>query len=412
MRRPRLGLFLCAFLLPGCTVGNPDFCPDTDPACAQAATDASETSADLGRSGREDARVLVHDLRHHEPPPDLRPACTTGDECPSGICRDGTCAPPDDVIYVDNQNGDCRGMHAGTQADPFCTTTEAVDAVKNTGKKLVRIAGSTAAYTYMDLADLTVGFYGPGGYAMPPASVEGGWVLAVPHSALSVSGNAHVLIDGLQLAHGPEEVVSCFTMPGAGSPTLTLRKSRVALGTGSGIFAEQCTLFVDRTGIARNGLAGIDGRDGMKLEVLNSVVALNRWVGISAPQGEARVRFSTLANNQGGAMRCGNTGTKRIEASLVVYNAQALGGSQLDAGCRLEHSAIDEAAWKNGADNRFMAQPDFVANSIYQLDRTMRSADCCIDQLDRAAAGGVDSDFQDTPRPQGPAWDIGHYELK
>ncbi len=417
-RPPRLlpsSALIAALTLAGCVANNPDYCLPGQPGCSEdgGVADLRGEVPDLSVGGDPDSRGAPPDLKQ-PPPADLRPACMNPGDCPSDICQpDGTCGDAGQIVYVDNQEGHCTGAHAGTQDDPVCGSSQGIAAVKMTGKKLIHMAGRSMGYHAMDLSDLRVSVYGPGGYAVPAARVEGSGSL----SALAVGGSAEVLIDGLEFSGSVTNVVSCVSSGGP-SPSLTLHNSRIHFGNGDGIYAKDCKLTLDRSVSGRNGGAGLTAEGASQVTVTNSLLVQNRVSGLVATSGSLHALFSTFADNglafiAFGAADCGAAGAadRLIEASLIVNNGR-FSGSEISSGCTLKHSAIDEVLTDNSGGNRLSAMPDFVAKTLYELSPTTNSKACCIDQLDRAMAGGVDIDFAGTKRPQGPKWDIGAVETK
>lgn len=386
----------------GCTASNPEFC----------GANCAETAADL-RGPADDLPAPRADLpapldQRPGPRPDLVQLCRSADDCPSGVCLPaGRCAAADDVIYVDNDDGRCRGLHAGTPADPVCTLGAALDLLRAARKELVHVAGSAAPYDSPALHGVRASFFGPGRAAARLAQLPG---------PLSVQGASVVLFDGFDfpgVGRG-DSIVLCAAESGA-VPELTLLRSRVHEASGAGVQAHHCRLTVDRSLVDSNFRAGVAVDGDGDLLVVNSFLYYNGDIGVRVQGGTARVRFSTLAQNgaagAAGAMDCAGGTGRSIEESIVVRNGRPIVGSQVAGKCRLDRSAIDEASYAGGTDDRFHAKPDFVAPDAddFHLLRTPGSAACCIDQLDRS---DVFVDADDTPRPQGRRWDLGAHEIR
>ncbi|MCS6912566.1 MAG: right-handed parallel beta-helix repeat-containing protein [Myxococcota bacterium] len=407
MRRVLGSCVLLLLGLAGCTDINPAYCNPRVQICSTSeGLDAAHEEADF-RAPDE------RDLRWELPPQDMRAGCREGSDCESRICQaDRSCAPTSDVIYVDNRGGRCTGVHAGTLADPLCTTREGLEAAARTGKGKIYLFPSSAPYEAVVLESRTLSLYGPGGFAGQTARIEGSG-----GSAVSVRYAGRVVLDGLELSGGAASTLSCQAGMGS-TPQVTVLRSRLRDSAQSGVYSQGCHVIVMRSALYGHRSRGVTSESGGDLLIENCFIIYNNQGGVRISSGTGRVRFSTLVYNglPGGigGVECGSSGgTKVIEGSILVNNGRPVGGSQVSSACRLVRSAIDEDAVPNGSENRLHANPDFVGFQDFRLRRGAGSNACCIDQLDGVpGVADVEVDIDGTPRPQGPRWDIGGHEVK
>ena len=333
--------------------------------------------------------------------------CGDGTDCPSEVCLpDGVCGASDSIVYVDNAGGACSGTHAGTQMDPVCTLDDGIVVAKAKGKQRIHVEGSALGYAGTTIDGLTLSIFGPGGYATPAALVSG---------QIDVTGAAKVLIDGLEMATAGGDLLLCNSTAGT-MPTLEVTRSYLHNGQGVGAHGNRCKLTIRRSVLAENGQGGVLSEGGGDLLVENSFIAANRGTGVRAADGGALVQFCTIVANgsvisdASGGVDCGTGSGRSVVGTLLYLNAKPLaGGTQVSSSCKMTDSATDDSSFPNGSNNHFKAKPDFVSMTDLHLRRGTGSNACCIDQI---ATSTVKVDYDGTPRPQGPKWDIGATEVK
>jgi hypothetical protein len=349
--------------------------------------------------------------------------CTRGADCRSTVCDQGKCIAEGDVTYVDNA-ATCASAD-GSQAKPYCQIDQAI----STGKKYVKVAGSTVDYPALDIPsalDRALVVVGPGTTAAKAATIAGstGSALRVMPDALVTSS---VTLDGFILKGVPAlqaAVVECVA--GGGTASLSLRDAIVYNSSGIGIDSNACSLTVERSRIGANGEVGVrtvgpaairqtevrGNKGGLKLSggytVENDVIAENPGGPGVEINGSVTgtFRFNTVVGNGdmaagvGGAV-VANGSTVVISHSIIVGNTK-VGGTQF-ANCTLD----DTVTGSDAAAGAVQKMPTWLSAFNYHLIDAPANVDCCIDK----ATAGPSVDRDGVTRPKRNGWDVGAYEL-
>jgi hypothetical protein len=402
----------------------------------------------------------------------------------SGICvledfatsnttfKAGTCAPSNQVAFVDNQAqpvGTCKGSgtHDGTSvATAFCDVQDAVGG--STGKAFVVVAGrGTNAYgggsTGGTDVNITraVTLVGPGGQATTTAQISSG-ASATPD--LSVGMAVQVVVDGFEI--GPSTSGIGLACTGVNT-VLTARRNWIHGNGGVGVNASTCTLGVYGSVIENDTGGGVNVNNSTVtlsgLTVSNSALGVNASTSTimldgsfiqSNTTGGVRLATSTytLTNNiigvngslgggygvriddsPAGSLFAFNTVARNasdgnsppgvicnaaatLQSSIVAENSPLFNGSQVTKpACTLKNvvTGTDSA-------NTNMAAPKFLSTTNFHLDisnttNEQTNKTCCIDQLTATGTPNADHDVDFTPRPKGTGpknFDIGAQEAE
>lgn len=350
-------------------------------------------------------------------PQNVCTGCLQATDCPSRVCgADHSCAPQNEVIYVDNKNGSCAAVtHSGALDDPFCTIQDAVDAAVSANKAVISVVPSTKAYEGVTIANV--------GSAGLSISSSGGTANPVQiHStntdaiAVTVASGTKILLTDLDLSANGGQALNC-----AGGAELTVLTSRIHNSV-NGIVVNGCVLTLDGVRVYKNDYNGIYLQTTTAYSLSNLMIWNNTWSGIALQaSGQGTLRYVTVYANgnpsltQPPGIDCG-AGSNVIENSIVFNNISSSSGNLLDKqtqGCTLNNVVTNDT--KSGT---YKTQIDFVSAlggdpSMYDLrlkSDTAANADCCIDKVTGAAL--IDHDIDNNRRPQGNGSDIGASEVR
>lgn len=421
--------FCVAVLLCACQTAGPSTSQDLsgggDPVLDLGGGDLASSVGDLA-GGASD--LLGGELGGGGDLADPGARCREPADCPSQVCRGagtgaGRCARTEDVLYVDNQGGQCSGGHAGTQADPFCALADALGASLPMGaERLVRVAASSARY---DGAVLTqsVAIYGPGLQVMAAQRATVRATMATGFRVFDVqdSGGAapvEVTIDGVDLTGSLNSSVDgLLRCSGDGRTRVALIRSQVYSSAGPGVVTNKCAAALSRVLVNSTGGGGLLVTDGSATVENSFFINSPRGPALRSEGGAAlSVRFSTLVGNgaagAAGAAQCNAQKACSLSGVLLVQNKRPAGGSQLAGTVQISDSALDEAM-AMGTGLRLNAAPEFAGPSNYRLAPGPGSRACCIDQVaGGAATQGLVWDYDGNGRPAGAAFDIGGFEVQ
>lgn len=342
-------------------------------------------------------------------------ACRTDGECMSNICNlDGSCADPNDVVYVDNLNGTCTGSHNGASNDPYC---DIQTAITNLGiKKYIRVAGSSSSYPHVSITSGSFTLVGPSSGTR--ATVTGD---ASNLPGIGVTGmTTNVTLDGLEVTLGfaGQAGIACSSV--AIGPTLTLRRMYVHGVPGAGLTADHCIVKLDRDQIGPLNAGGGIQLSSSQYSITNSFIVGNNLAnspGVSfgsscTPVGDG-FQFNTVAGNAitpsgAGGITCSASGT--VISNSIVWGNSKTGGTQLSGNCMVDHVDLDDTTTPGGTGNVDLP-PDFVnagSNDYHLKSQSAANSACCVDKTTSAT---VLHDFDGTSRPLGARWDIGAHEV-
>jgi hypothetical protein len=335
-------------------------------------------------------------------------ACRAHADCASDVCDvyltthsgPGRCIPEPEVLYVDGRgvHGSlCDGAGDGSRSDPFCSIRDAVAAADH-ARSAIRVSPGT--YFPFSVRDKRLAIYGPAG--------EGGVVDVTEEdiSGSTVSGPADVILDGLSLGRHSRFGVRCDG--GAARPKVHIRRSEVLSDIGVALEATGCDLLLDRSRVS--GLYGAMVLEDTRFVMTSNVISgVSERTAIRFEASDGRFLLNTVTRNgdpslaHPGAIDCGATPVV-LEDSIIAGNLLGPGGSQLTGSCVLDGVVVGSAdvVTSPGA---IRLDPEL---DDYRLPRTAANLGCCIDRA--ADHPDVPADIDGTPRPQGPAYDIGAYE--
>jgi hypothetical protein len=236
-------------------------------------------------------------------------SCAENSECDSLVCdrATGACLAESEVIYADAGSG-LDGPGCGTRSSP-CKSLGGVEGAVGKvgdGRSIIKLVGAAVFAETLELDDFAGRLVGPGTIDPPGAGVP----------AASVSGASVVELDEVTFTGAEDRADGNGIDCGAGA-SLTLFRAVIADNEGQGILAEDCTVTLVQSLIARNqnGLRGLDS----SFAVEESEIAENETCGVSIVGGAASIQRSTIAANlQPGV--CAFQGTLSLERSRLLEN--------------------------------------------------------------------------------------------
>lgn len=229
-------------------------------------------------------------------------ACEAHIECASGVCDEGRCAPESEVLYLHAENG--NDGNACTRQAPCLTVNKAVDDVQAMPATLHYIHLAPDADTQyqartgngsVDLNNVTVLIVGTGATvtragAGPTVEVKGGSDVRI--DGLTVTGGSGGSGYGIEVtaASTLELFEASVTGNGArgitasGASSLVIRRSRITLNSGGGIFVDTGKVTIINNVIGGNGnlLNSLFGGLSLNLTENPNVIEFNTIVGNSA----------------------------------------------------------------------------------------------------------------------------------
>lgn len=359
-------------------------------------------------------------------------ACSKNDDCSSGLCRDGKCAKPSDVWYVDNRGkppADCKvenpGADGKSPATAFCDITDALGAMGGQ-RPYVLVAASKETYGPLTITGAN------GAQVAIIASVRLGVILQArdDKAVIRVSGtgnSVNLSIEGLRVLSSLISAGAVDCKAGPQPVSLTIRNSELSGGGRATLHSDGCTVVVDAS-LINLGLTGgivLDGKDSYL--ITNSFIYNNglggTGVGVSLGQNASgSFAFNTVAGNGGpdgitGGIICLGR-NQSVESSIVFRNAKK-NLSQLN-GCTLLDvvTGADMAAGADQSDPSITACMDPLAMNLPYCVTAMSRA---VNLLPVTGDGGlvnqdggsrtlVDHDYFGARRPQGAGYDVGAQE--
>jgi hypothetical protein len=392
--------------------------------------------------------------------------CHKHADCTSGLCdvyqtrrpdKVGLCVPARArtsnsltssyqlIVYVDRERCQTAGEPDGTLAQPYCEIYDAVN--RNLAESFphpVRVIGSNNVYSG-DI--LRSGIPSPLWIAGPDEGKDA--VLGpVKLDGDQFASPIEVTLEGVRIRNNDvtgRYGISCTA--NTSSPTLRLHRMVISQSTSEppptppppgALYVSGCTIEVDRTAIINNNSNALILAEPAvaqtKYQITNSIIANNTLgdarggVGALAAvrlAGTGIFRFNTVVNNTIaqpilpliGGVDCGPT-QKAIENSIVVENPKVLN-------MQINSCLINEVVVGLGdADAGIRENPVFV-NPSNKLPQGLALAPADVACRDQAAPipsaseimqlpsrGYWQWSYSGTPRPVGPAADIGAFELQ
>ena len=351
-------------------------------------------------------------------------ACKANSDCTSLVCNlDGTCADSSTIAYVDNANGACSGSHSGAQADPICDLSMGIAV----GKAIVRVAGSSVAYSKLTISSGTVTIIGPGQKGVSsPAKITGD----LSNPAVTISGASTVItFDGIEVTGGGAAQDGIYCSQASVGPTLTVRRSYVHDVSGVGVDVGKCRVTLEQNQIGPGCVGGAISLGGAQYSIVNNFIVGNNTTsaavafgsGSASLTGQPGFRYNTVAGNGAvsttGGLSCTAGLPSVIEASIVTGNSKTGLGSlatQFVGNCTFTYVNTDDATLPAGTGNT-SAIPDVVnatptTPDFHLTGRTTNNNACCIDKISTSVVL-VDYDGRVRPQPIAGSFDIGAHEV-
>ena len=377
-------------------------------------------------------------------------ACQRHSDCESSVCTwtsfpaaqaprststaPGLCVPAqspfDEIIYVNNAAPDCNARGQGTEQNPFCKVHEALVKIKERRQQaaaaqvkparrgVIKIASSVLAYPAIDLPEL--GMAAPretpllfiGGDSEASRPVVGN---APSGAAVRVGAGDDVLLEGLSL-EGSERGLVCDGS--GGNAKVRVLRSRIRTASRMGVWAQRCTLGIERSLLSENSDGAIWILDRVGYLITNNFIVKNSTSAgpLLSFDNDAQgiFRFNTVVNNNPGAagtVDCGGL-DRPLQDSIFVSNGLVRStSSQMSGACQLVNTVVDRSDDVPGGRKGTPRWVDGAPATAYLL----RSDDpenflCCLDR-----ASDLDSsfwtDYFGTARPQGSRADVGAQEV-
>ena len=302
----------------GCTAAGPDpSCPASTPVCVNGACGGFCINDDACAGRPASERVCLQttggcvacDENDEQAPPasiedecpvataavcdgdshTCRP-CEAHDECVSGVCHDGRCAPDAQVVHVTLTGAD--GPGCGSPASPCLTLDAAVERVAaDPSLDYIHLAPSETSYDTRSPAGpaefYLVDVYVVGVGASVDRNLNDG-------SAIEVSEST-VTFDGLTIKNATGAGSAGITCTGS---SLTLEGVRLLNNQGAGI-TSSCTLIIEDSEISGNGSHGVSDA-GSNVTIRRSTIAMNSGVGVQVTGSLDISRSVVMGNSMGG----------------------------------------------------------------------------------------------------------------
>jgi hypothetical protein len=292
--------------------------------------------------------------------------------------------------------------------DATCTIDQGIAL----GRPIIRVAGSTVAYTKVSLSTGSLTFIGPGQKGVAPSARIAG---DLSNPAISISGaSTAATFDGFEIIGVAASQVGVFCSHSSIGPSLTLRRVYIHDVPNTGVSASNCRITIERSQIGPGNTGGGIVLNGSQYSISNNFIV-----------GNATASSPGVAFNSGSTELSGGLGFRN---NTVARNANASGiaGVACNAGAT---DLRDSIIWNNNGGNTgglgtcnvtnvvtmpAMA-PDFVDTSVVTPDfhlagRTAANEACCIDKVATSPVS-VDYDGRARPQPTGGLIDIGAHEL-
>lgn len=290
-----------------------------------------------------------------------RPACATScakdAECTTGLCdffsvltAKGTCAQQTQICHVNAAAPACPGT--GTQAAPYCKIQPCLDAkktytlVKNgtynenlsfKGNGVVIATGTVAPVTVTGAIKLpfplkvTLSTTPTSAGITVPAGLRAGLygVLVTAASGTASTGSPLMTVTGANTRVEvrssyfwlpyKEEAISAVA-PSGSSLTVTLADVAVASTSAEGIVGQNAVVVGNSLGVGDTKTIGIFLTGG-KLELRDSLVALNKGIGVNVRNGEVDIERVRIGGNGGSGIILENSTRGRVVNVLVNQNS-------------------------------------------------------------------------------------------
>lgn len=367
--------------------------------------------------------------------------CSKGAPCRSFVCasrfesplldraQDGQCiatGSDGDVIYV--REAPCSNQNDGlTPEAPKCDLGTAINVAFQSNRRYVRVLGGSYVISApLDISpQRTLVLIGAPaqGVSNEAAKLTGSGVFLRARGDMTGSGK--LAIDQFDITQGKSDtaIVTCD------SSDLSVRGARLRGATPRGngytsaaIDLNNCNAVIQRNQIgvdkatdllSHNDAVRARGTVGT-LRIDGNLIAGNQGVGVNlsgATPARTRLRFNTVTANgrsvgntdPSGVLCPGTPGDHQVRYSLVAGNAGLRAVQVFGQGSKCQ--APDDANAIN------MADPPL--SDSYRLSTTQAA-----DYRDKASPTPEElrelftRDIDNTPRPQGPAWDYGAHELR
>lgn len=345
--------------------------------------------------------------------------CSAHGDCASQVCDSygdlggvGRCAPPSNIIYVNNSDPDAQdcAVGQGTQALPFCEVAQAMAQLAVQPGKIISLQKSPTAYQVppLDSTPGSVVLVGPGASAAGKQAVL---VTTALDAHLQVGGGTSLVLDGV--------VLSVAGISAAPNAKVALRQSTItSLEHGAAFDGSQVTL--DRDLFTQNNLRL--SFSSSTVSITNTVIAGNaaepsmnliEVIGGSGVFQFNTVAYNSLSSTTAPVLSCVNAAGFAVKNSIFVQNGST---QQLAPGCAAVGNSLI-VGQQDTTPGQLKQEPAFAAPALLDLrlqplDPTNREFifDKAV-QVNPSAEKNVDHDYSGTPRPQGAGHDIGAFEL-
>ena len=275
--------------------------------------------------------------------------CEMDTECATGLCeKGGACAAEDSLVLVDGAMG-ADSADCGTAAMPCATIGHAITLTTPMRERVVVRAGDYPEQ--LQVQGQTVHIIASGEARLTPE-------LKTNLSGIYVSRGANLTLEGFELeqvsgassSHG----IQCEPGFGGTGPTVHLLETTIAKFSGTGVFANNCTVTIEQSTVSENQGGGVTSSGGV-VTIEQSTVSENQGGGVTSSGGVVTIEQSTVSENQGGGVSLMNSGFT-IRNNVIVKNGNlnnsSFGGVSLSGSSMAGPQILD---FNTIADNQ--AQP-------------------------------------------------------
>lgn len=353
--------------------------------------------------------------------------CSEHSECASQICDTygdlpgggaGKCLPPESAIYVDSrdENPACGSgtgllMPAGTQSEPLCQLSDALDRAKTATNKIVRVQASPNAYVLREI-DAAAGAL----IMIGPGFVPGNGATLLIDSEVDPTAfrftSANVILDGFRFG-GP-------AVRGSGGK-VTIRRSKLDYQEFGVRFENNCNVTLDRDLFSESTL-GLTF-DGGTVNMTNSILLQNNVdIGVNLVNfngASGLFAFNTVAYNVNMStapvppiVSCMSSNVT-VKNSILVHNGSM---QELAQGCRTAANSVvvGKGDTSSGQIKQDPAFVDAVGGDLRLVAKDATNQQYLIDKAAEVSASdkNTDHDYRGVKRPQGAGHDIGALEVE
>jgi hypothetical protein len=344
--------------------------------------------------------------------------CIADAECASGICESGMCIPETSIAYA---SPDGSATAVCSQADP-CSLDSAISAAATLTPPTIRMLPGTYPQDFAIMATAftttPINIVATGATLTGDSNFNANLSFRGVNDAATTAFAANVACSSA--ATGPvsrlafrdstfDHVNFSFGRCEVTITTTDLHKAGFFIGSNTTLVADQIRI---------HELSSLDYQQdqvGISTQITNSVLEdvdiITQIDASASPASHLTFAYDTIVfTAQDSQLVCSPTAGQAMHFEDSILVALAPPTSQPDVingtSCVLQHNVLFPQP--PGLANNILADPQFISATDFHLQPTSPAIDAAMPSTGLT----TDHDFDGTARPQGPASDIGAYELK